>query len=126
MKTKISLKNQISITFFQEILKTNKFALLFENLNKIKTVKNKIFFTKISLKINILKYFFKKNISHFPLQFIYFYKHAEYLNFIKKNLKQIIIFKIKKKLIKKNLLNFYFFSNQYLKIINFKFIMLSL
>ena len=122
MQKKISLKKKLNNILLKKKLELNKFSLVLKNKIKIKKNYNQNFFTKIVLKMKLIKTIANKNILHYPLKFYFFKKFDIYNNFIKKNLKFIIIIKIQKYILKKKNWNIFLLSKNQIHFLNYNYL----
>lgn len=112
MKKNYPVKKSLNNSFLKKKLKSNNFALVLGSSIVISGVSlNQNFLTKNSANNNYFSNLYTLLKPHFPLNFYFFKKINGYNIFIKNNFKNINIFKIINKFLKKLWLNKFFFSN---------------
>jgi hypothetical protein len=121
----IPLKKKLNDSLLKKKLIENHYAVIIHSLKNIDTVKNQVSFTKLALKNTYLKPIFINNKFHFPLTFIFFKEYETTINFVKTNFNQIIMLKVKNKMLKKKIINLSFFSKNYFEKLNFNYLCLS-
>jgi parallel beta-helix repeat protein len=121
----ISLKKKLNDSLLSNKIIENHYGVILHTSKSSETIKNKVSFTKLALKNKYLKKVFAKSTFHFPLTFIFFKEYNNVINFLKTNINQVIMLKLKNKMIKKKIINMAFLSKNYFEKLNFNYLFLS-
>lgn len=125
MLKQISLKKKLNDSLLNKKLIENHYGVIVHASKSVQIVKNQVSFTKLALKNEYLKSIFVNNKFHFPLTFIFFKEYNSTIQFVKTQLNQVIMLKLKNKMLKKKIINLSFLSKNYFEKLNFNYLCLS-